>query len=1157
MCAIESTFYKDYGMTTEQWNAIGPEAQEICKKNPKALNSIMSLLANGMKPEELAANLAGTKEAKKSSAGTEVERTNLSDLDALKPKVVLEDMENKDMRKVSEEQWKEYFEARYNANPAEAQRDIARVIYRKEVAQVQAGLQNMLDDAKQSKVIKAKYFAEGFASDKEQKAYEDEMKRLKAKYKTNKAEAIRDYNGLFRVVGYNEPVDEGGHLTAEQFDALIRVKGLDCIEIDENRLEDMAVTAVVTNTFNKGIAKANEYMAEVEQLKAEGMTPKARKIMQEAIELDAKYDSQSGELMKEAQTEESIRLLNEWTEKNRELEAEIAKQKRLGKPENIKKAEELEKKRLEDRAEAKKAIDAALDQDKLKEAEEIATKRYEARLASEKAVYDALDPKIKKKIEELEQKAAEAVQEANGNALDGVKDKIPEIAAIMAEAQVDKQRAEARFNRTVVHFGEGLSTDNGKAIDDGKVRHAYMDDEMRQFVQENPELFCDRVEVGEGFFDGEYRDENGDLQKTGYVFNSQKFKDYMLRLANDNQLDNEDANDPAHNADYYATIKERKELNDARNHAYATPAKLKDRRFAKKCYEAAGLDLEKDKTIGKRWGNLAKKTLIGAGVGGAIATLSEYISTTKIVESPFMKVVEYTGSVPYMQVIHVKGTTNATLTGRYQDTIHVEGDQAYHQTIEVSGYAEGPVTLGYSGSGTAHYTQDYTQYYSGSKDYTYSGGGTVTGTVTGTATGNYSGVASTDITVTDYRNGWEVGQKNIPVNIPYSGQVNIPYEQGYSQGYTYSGGGTVNYDGYVSGTVEGDVGYTYSGTTTGNARIPFNQTVEADGTVHWQTDVDIDEPVTLEGEVEYETDVVAEGEAEYKGETEVSGTTTGRPKMDWGNITKATIIGAIGGAAKGLMDWRHIYDEGGREYGIARTVLSEKGVDAKPKPTTTPPTPPKPTEPEQSSTIKIEDQTTPDRLENHSETTTVPVQVAAPQKKGNKVYYQGWQTLQAAYNAPNTPEFRNWFRDNFLDGKDIWETGSQKNGPVTQHFEKEIVYEDKKRNKVYNLTFNPEIFAKAIDFYVPDPKAGNAPTIGNTKPNVSVSITHIPGSKTYSGTITVKIGDKTYTASAKGHTSVAALKSALKTELLKQGLSDTQIDKAIREAVPEEQNAKK
>lgn len=244
-----------------------------------------------------------------------------------------------------------------------------------------------------------------------------------------------------------------------------------------------------------------------------------------------------------------------------------------------------------------------------------------------------------------------------------------------------------------------------------------------------------------------------------------------------------------------------------------------------------------------------------------------------------------------------------------------------------------------------------------------------------------------------------------------------------------------------------------------------------------------------------------------------------------------------------------VRDKGLRRDAEVMRLISQKEI-RNPEPPA-PPTPPTPPPPEQTSTITITPVTGPPENKPENVTTTVQVDVQAPQRKGNRVYYQGWQTLQAAYEAPNSANFRNWFRDEFLDGKDIWETGTKKDGPKTQHFEKEIEYTDKKSGKTYHLTFNEEVFANAIDFYPINGGSGtgDAPSTGNTKPNVEVHITTIPGTQTLKGTITVKIGDKTYTASTSGHTSERAVKDALRMELLKQGLSDAQVDKAIREAV--------
>ena len=86
--------------------------------------------------------------------------------------------------------------------------------------------------------------------------------------------------------------------------------------------------------------------------------------------------------------------------------------------------------------------------------------------------------------------------------------------------------------------------------------------------------------------------------------------------------------------------------------------------------------------------------------------------------------------------------------------------------------------------------------------------------------------------------------------------------------------------------------------------------------------------------------------------------------------------------------------------------------------------------------------------------------------------------------------------------------------------------------------------------HIKPPNTGNAPTTGNTKENIKVNIRKEPGSETFSGSITVKIGDNTYTAKAQGQTSERAVKDALKIALRAKGLSDDQVDKAIREAKP-------
>lgn len=88
-------------------------------------------------------------------------------------------------------------------------------------------------------------------------------------------------------------------------------------------------------------------------------------------------------------------------------------------------------------------------------------------------------------------------------------------------------------------------------------------------------------------------------------------------------------------------------------------------------------------------------------------------------------------------------------------------------------------------------------------------------------------------------------------------------------------------------------------------------------------------------------------------------------------------------------------------------------------------------------------------------TTTEAVVNKGRKRADGKVEYQGWKTLTASYGAPNTKEFRNWFRQEYLNGKDIWEIG-------TQNFPTEIEY-PKGSGTIYK--FNGDTFAKPIDLH--------------------------------------------------------------------------------------------
>lgn len=882
MCAVEFN-YKTY-FTEEQWKKLTSDVKEECKKDPLFAKQVASELKSGGDPSTIGTQLAypGGKLKSGPIKGFELERTtadsattgvkmNVDNLEALKPKYNIADLENdKQLRKTAEAQWEEYFLARAKENPEEAKRDMVRILYNKEVAQIKGGMEEMLKDSKQSKVLKSKYLAEGYATAKEQEAYENKIKQLTEEYKSERgnATAIRDYNALFREQGKNDPIDEGGHITNAQFDALVKLKALDAIEIDGDRLDKMAISAITDQKFNEGLRKANEYQEEIDKLKRESLSPKAKKIQEDAIKKDMEYAKQINKLLTDAETPESIAYRKDFNARYKEMEAKVEYLRRIGKNEE---ADALEAERLQAKKEAQEHINTLLDQDKLAEANKLTEEQKTARETANKAVYEALDPKVKEKITKLEGKIADAIKDGNADALELTGKNVEKIAKIFAEAQVDKEIAENRYNKTVVHWDKDPSINENDGM-----RHTYLDNNIREIVQSYPDIFAREPK------DGEAPDFTVDGK--GYKFDSDKYKEQMLRMANDNQRDNIDSNDAAYGADYLAVIKERKEFADfAAGHS--VKAKLKDRRLAGKAYKIAGLDIERDKTVGKRLKHVGVGVFKGAVMGGAAAALAEYLSTTKVVESKFFKIVEYSGSVPFAKMVHYKGETDATLTGKYRGTHHVEGDQAYSQQITVEGDAESYVSFEYSG---------YKDYY-GSKDYS------------GTVSAEVSGTTPYQTTHTDYYNGIPVGEQVVNVDVPYHDKVNVPYK------------GTVDY----SGTVY------YSGEVGGNVKIPYKQVVDVDGTVHWEADVDIEDDVTLTGKAAYEGDVMVEEDVEYKGEVEASGTTVGRPKFDWNNVAKGAITGAIAGGLNAIADWGTIYDEGDRRGSIARKVLSEKNVDGR------------------------------------------------------------------------------------------------------------------------------------------------------------------------------------------------------------------------------------
>lgn len=189
-----------------------------------------------------------------------------------------------------------------------------------------------------------------------------------------------------------------------------------------------------------------------------------------------------------------------------------------------------------------------------------------------------------------------------------------------------------------------------------------------------------------------------------------------------------------------------------------------------------------------------------------------------------------------------------------------------------------------------------------------------------------------------------------------------------------------------------------------------------------------------------------------------------------------------------------------------------------------------------TSEISITPITTEDTEATEGDLLTTPAVVRKGKRlSDNRVEYQGWQTLANAYGVPNTRDFRNWFRKEYLDGKDTWNVGT------TQNFPTKITY------KGQEYTFKAETFATAADYHTPSSGGGEVST-NNMGERRGPGKPAQKGSTTYSGTVTATVGGKTYTARVNGQASEDAARTALMNSLTGQGLTSDQASSAIRNA---------
>ena len=345
------------------------------------------------------------------------------------------------------------------------------------------------------------------------------------------------------------------------------------------------------------------------------------------------------------------------------------------------------------------------------------------------------------KAAKIKEKAAKELVKAKQEEIKDIENNKEDLINYMAEAKLNRELAEERVKNRVIHWdkdGTWKEDDNNKALTK----------EMRNYVMENPDLFCEEAKEGE----------KGDFSQNGksYKFSSQKFKDYFVGISNENEIDTTDEQDPYNNADYMTSIKNRKrgmdhaKLQEYENELikqypeYANPEtraeflrknpdiemklghmtakdKQKDRFFQGKCAKICGLDKEYDKTNLMRAGHVAKQAFKGALAGFAGGCLMEGFACTKIVNSDYADIIKYSQDVAYQykqaysQNVTVSGSVQyeqpVTVEGyaKYKDAVVIDEDIPYHTEVTVDGYTpyEGDVNWHANGETTSSVVNNY------------------------------------------------------------------------------------------------------------------------------------------------------------------------------------------------------------------------------------------------------------------------------------------------------------------------------------------------------------------------------------------------------------------------------------------------------------------
>ncbi len=350
-----------------------------------------------------------------------------------------------------------------------------------------------------------------------------------------------------------------------------------------------------------------------------------------------------------------------------------------------------------------------------------------------------------------------AVEESREKSLEKIKNGMIEERA---NTQVRMETYKQQYDNTIVHWDKDDAKDNAV---EGK-NNTHLNKYARKLIQNNEEFrnrVCDEAAAGQGDFE---------VDGKAYKLNSKKFQEAMLHEASlNNEFEHEEG------ADYFASTGDWAKFANEHAKKKSGVATMGERSDVREMFDAAGIEVSKDRTYAMRAGNIGKAALIGAGagaVGTALGKLGQALQSN----------IKYNGSVAHT----IKGVVEGVVTGTVNGTVtqHVSTAVNGSQTVTVEG------DVNYSGEVG----------YSGEVPYNYSG------TATGTTT-QESIVTRYDAKTGQYITVGHQTQE-IPVDVPYNGSGTASYSgtAGYSGTAHYTQDVTVNY----SEPVELDVTQEYS-----------------------------------------------------------------------------------------------------------------------------------------------------------------------------------------------------------------------------------------------------------------------------------------------------------------------------------------------------------